>query len=100
MTKAKPTRPSLHSHLTPYKHVLQAALQETEQQLLQLQRDAAAQAGHLEAQTQEVLTLQELAAQQQATMVSNTKQSQESEQQLTQDASRLQVIFPLPSTDT
>lgn len=72
--------------------LLQAALQDTEQQVLQLQREAAAQAGQLEACTQEVQALQELAAQQQANLMSNTKQSQDSEQRLTQAVAQLQVI--------
>lgn len=73
----------------------QAALQETEQQLLQLQAETEAMAGHLEIQTREVHTLQQLTAEQQAAMASNTKQALETEQRLTQDVGRLQVIFTM-----
>ena len=75
--------------------MLQAALQDTEAQLLQLQRETEAQACQLEARTHEVQMLQELSAEQQAAVASNTKQSQQSEQRLTQDVAKLQVIDAL-----
>lgn len=73
--------------------MLQAALRDTEAQLLQLQRQTDAQACQLEARTQEVQVLQELSAEQQAAAASNSKQSAESEQRLTQDVAMLQVSF-------
>ena len=66
---------------------------------MQLQADATAQAGQLEAQTQEVRALQKLAAQQHATMVSNTQESQESERRLNQAIARLQVTAALSSDE-
>ena len=75
--------------------VPQAALQDIEAQLLQLQTETEAQTCQLETRTQEVQMLQELSAEQQAAMASNTKQSQESQQRLTQDAANLQVIFSM-----
>lgn len=75
--------------------MMQAALQDTEAQLLHLQREAEAQACQLEAQTQELQMLQELSAEQQAEVAFISKHSQESEQRLTQDVAKLQVIFAL-----
>ena len=73
----------------------QAALQDTEAQLLHLQRETEAQTCQLEVQTQELQMLQELSAEQQAEVASISKHSQESEQRLTQDVAKLQVIFAL-----
>lgn len=75
--------------------MLQAALRDTEAQLLQLQRQTEAQTCQLEARTQEVQVLQELSAEQQAAAASNSKQSDEIEQKLTQEVSKLQVILVL-----
>lgn len=79
--------------------MLQAALQDTEAQLLQLQRETEAQACQLEAQTQEVQMLQEFSAELQTTMTADSKQSQESEQRLTQEVAKLQVIFAVSHDD-
>lgn len=79
--------------------MLQAALQDTEAQLLQLQRETEAHACHLEARTQEVQMLQQLSAEQQTAMTADSKQSQESEQRLTQEVAKLQVISGLSHED-
>ena len=79
--------------------VMQAALQNTEAQLLHVQRENEAQAQQLEAQTQELQMLQELSAEQQAAQASISKQSEEREQRLTLDVATLQVIFALCGYD-